>query len=82
MKMGKEILTFDDIEVEKNAAIQLLFFQTMYILKKYQYLTSFPLLKNYKCFNGYLYNDDKVKPLYKMLSKTRIYAKSYGGQTK
>ena len=40
------------------------------------------MLKNYKCFNGYLYNDDKVKPLYKMLSKTRIYAKSYGGETK
>ena len=38
--------------------------------------------KNYKCFTGYLYNDDKVKPLNIMLSKTSSYVKSYDGQTK
>ena len=38
--------------------------------------------KNYKYFIGYLYNDDKVKPLQIMLPKTSAYLKSYDGQTK
>ena len=38
--------------------------------------------KNYKYFIGYLYNDDKVKPLNIMLPKTSAYVKSYDGQTK
>ena len=38
--------------------------------------------KNYKYFIGYLYNDDKVKPLDIMLPKTSAYVKSYDGQTK
>ena len=38
--------------------------------------------KNYSYFNGYLYNDHKVKPLHIMLSKTIAYVKSYDGQTK
>ena len=38
--------------------------------------------KNCKCFIGYLYNDNKVKPLHTMLPKTSAYEKSYDGQTK
>ena len=38
--------------------------------------------KNYKYFIGYLYNDNKVKPLHIMLPKTSAYVKSYDGQTK
>ena len=38
--------------------------------------------KNYKYFIGYLYHDNKVKPLNIMLPKTSAYVKSYDGQTK
>ena len=38
--------------------------------------------KNYKYFIGYLYNDDKVKPLNKIIPKTSAYVKSYDRQTK
>ena len=38
--------------------------------------------KNYKCFIGYRYNGNKVKPLNIMLPKTSAFAKSYDGQTK
>ena len=83
--MGKDILTFDNIEIEKNKF----------------YLHNTPILlgdediekvlvsnkvsfgeKNYKCFIGYLYDNHKVKPLHIMLPKTTAYVKSYDGQTK
>ena len=32
-------------------------------------------------FIGYLFDDDKVKPLHIMLPKTSAYVKSYDGQT-
>ena len=35
--------------------------------------------KNYAYFIGYLYNDNKVKPLYIMLPKRSAYVKSYDG---
>ena len=38
--------------------------------------------KNYKYFIGYLHNDNKVKPLHIMHSKTCTYVKSYDGQTR
>ena len=38
--------------------------------------------KNFKCFIGYLYNDNKVKPLHIMLPKTSPYEKSYDGHAK
>ena len=38
--------------------------------------------KNYKYFIGYLYNDDKVKPLHIILPKSSAYVRSYDGQTK
>ena len=37
--------------------------------------------KNYKYFNDYLYNGNKVKPLNIMLPKTSAYVKSYDAQT-
>ena len=40
-----------------------------------------PREKNYKPFIGYLYNDDKVKPLHLMLPTTSAYVKSNDGQT-
>ena len=83
--MGKEILTFGNIKIEKN--------------KFYRHKT--PIFvgdvdiekvlgpnklsfgeRNYKYFIGYLYNGNKVKPLNIMLSKTSAYVKSYDGQTK
>ena len=38
--------------------------------------------KNFKYFIGYLYNDNKVKPLYIMFLKTSAHVKRYDGQTK
>ena len=83
--MGKEILTFDDTETEKNKLYHHNgpIFQKMQILRKYQYLTRFPLMKkNHKYFIVYLYNYQKVKSLHIMLPKTSAYVKSYDEQTK
>ena len=38
--------------------------------------------KNNKYFIGYLYNDNKVKPVHIMLPETNAYVKNYDGQTK
>ena len=38
--------------------------------------------KNYKYLIGYLFNDNKVKPLHIMLPKTSAYVISYDGQIK
>ena len=55
----------------------------MQILRKYQYLARFLLVKkSYKYFIGYLYNDHKVKSLSIMLPKTSAYVKSCDRQTK
>ena len=43
---------------------------------------SFGEKKNNKYFIGYLYNDNKVKPVHIMLPKTNAYVKNYDGQTK
>ena len=84
--MGKEILTFDNIEIEKKKNF-------------YHHKNPVPLRdvnidkvlvsnkvssgeKNYKYFIGYLYHNDKVKPLHIMLPKTSAYAKGYDGETK
>ena len=40
------------------------------------------ILYTKKYFVGYLYNDNRVKPLHTMLPKTSTYVKSYDGQTK
>ena len=83
--MNKEILTFEDIEIEQN--------------RFYHHKRPVPLRhvdidkvlvsnrisfgeKNYKYFIGYLYNDNRVTSLHIMLPKTSIYVKSYDEQTK
>ena len=38
--------------------------------------------KSYKYIIGYLYNDNKVKTLSIMVSKTSAYVKTYDGQNK
>ena len=84
--MGKEILTFGDIEIEKISFI--VRHKTLTLLRDVdieKVLVSNKISfgeKNYKYFIGYLYNDNKVKPLHIMLPKTSAYVKSYDGQTK
>ena len=83
--MGKEILTFEDIEIEKNKFYRHktpAFWGDVDIEKS---LVSNKISfdeKNYKYFIGYLYNDNKIKPLHIMLPKISAYVKSYDGQTK
>ena len=83
--MGKEISTFGNIEIEKKK----FYHHKTTILKKYvdiqKVLVSNKIYfgeKIYKHFIGYLYNDNKVRPLHIMLPKTSAYVKSYDGQTK
>ena len=75
IKMGKEFLTFEDIEIEKNKFYHHktpIFLGDVDIEKV---LASNKISlgeKNYKYFIGYLYNGNKFKPLNIMLPKTRI----------
>ena len=82
--MGKEILTFGNIEIKKNKFYhnKSIFFKDEDIEK---ILVSNKISfgeKNYTYFIGYLSNDDKVKPLNIMLPKTSTYVKRYDRQTK
>ena len=83
--MGKKILMFGDIDIEKYKFYRHktpIFFKDIDIKKV---LVSSKISfseKNYKYFIGYLYNDHKVKPLHIMLPKTSANVKSYDGQTK
>ena len=78
IKLGKEILTFDIIEIEK----------------KFFYGNKTPIFwgdiekvllsnkisfdeKGYKYFIGYLFDDNKVKPFNIILPETSAYVKSY-----
>ena len=84
--MGKEILTFGGIEIEKK--------NKFYRHKTPIYwgdvdtekgLASNKISfdeKNHKYFIGYLYDNHKVKLLHIMLPKTSAYVKFYDGQTK
>ena len=78
--MGKEILTFGNIEIEKNKFYHHktpIFLGDIDIEKVLvSNKTSFGE-KNYKYFSGYLYNGNKVKPLNIMFPKTSAYVKSY-----
>ena len=77
--MGKKILTFGNIEIEKNnftvTRLQILLgdiaIAKVLVFKKISFGE-----KN-KFFTGYLYNNHKVKPLHIMLPKTRTYVKRY-----
>ena len=85
--MGKEILTFGNIEIEKNKFYHHknpIFWRAgdvdieiVLVSNKISFGE-----KNYNYFIGYLYNANKVKPLNTMLPKTSAYVKSYDRQTK
>ena len=82
--MGKEILTFGDIEIEKKNYHHKILVPLRNINTAKE-LVSYKIYfgeKNYKYFIGYLYNNHKIKPLHIMLPKTSAYIKSYDGQTK
>ena len=68
--MGKKILRFDNIDIEKN---------TFYLRKTT--ILQFGE-KSDKDFIGYLYDNYKIKPLHIMLPKTSAYVKNYSEQTK
>ena len=79
--MGKEILTFSNIEIEKN---KLYCHKSHIALDIEKVLASKKISfakKSYKYFTAYFHNDHKVKPLHLMLPKTSAYVKSYDGQT-
>ena len=65
--MGKQILTFVDIEIEKD-------------IIDITVLTTFPLVKissDYKYLIGYLYDGFQITPIHIMLPQTSTYVKSY-----
>ena len=83
--MGKEILTFGNIEIDKNnfyghktpifgGDVDI---EKVLVSKKISFGE-----KNYQYFIGYLYDNHKVKPFHIMLPKTSPYVKNYDGQTK
>ena len=83
--MGKEILTFHSVEIEKNKFYHHKCPEPLREVHMEKALVSNKISsgeKNYKSFIAHLYNDDKVKPLHVMLPKTSIYVKGYDGQTK
>ena len=87
IKMGKEILTFGDIEIEKTKCQHNrtpIFFKKKYadtekvlVSDKVSFVE-----KNFKYCIGYLYKDNKVKSLQVILPKTSAYVKIYDRQTK
>ena len=83
--MGKEIIIFGDIELEKHKFGR---YKTPIFLEDVdikRVLLSNKISsgeKNYEYFIDYLHDDFKVKPLYIMLPETSSYVKSYHGQTK
>ena len=84
--MGKEILTLGDIEIEKKkkfysrkSSVPLRDADIEKVLVSSKIYSG---EKDYKYFVGYLYKDNKVKPLHIMLTKTSVYVKGYDRQTK
>ena len=83
--MGKKILIFGDIEIEKNKFYRNKISVPLKDVDFEKVLVSNKIScgeKNYKYFNDYLHNVNKVKPLYIMLPETSVYVKCYDGQTK
>ena len=85
IKRGKKVLTFGDIDIEKKnfychtgpIFLNDLDIEKLLVSNKISFGE-----KNYKYFIGYLHNNNKVKPLHIMLSKTSGYVKRYEVQTK
>ena len=80
--MGKDILTVGDNEIETNKFYHHktpIFSKDVDIEKLLVSNKIFYLMKK---SIGYLYNNNKVKPLQIMLPNTKAYVKSNNGQTK
>ena len=81
--MGKEIVAFGDIEIEKgkfNYRKNLILLED---IKKIQVSNMVSIGGNiYKYFIGYEDDDHKIKPLRIKLPKPSAYVKSYDGETK
>ena len=78
--MGKEILTFGNIEIEENKFYHHKTAMFLGDVDIERVLVSNKVSfdeKNYKYFIDYLYNGSKVKPLNIMLHKTSSYVKSF-----
>ena len=83
--MGKEILMFGDIEIEKNKFYWYKSLAPRRSVDTEKLLVSNKISfgeKNFKYFIGYFYNNDKVKPLHITLPETTPYVKRYDGQIK
>ena len=85
--MGKEILTFGNIEIEKSKCychITPTFFDISFVDIEKVLVSNNISFGEKRCnyFIGYLDNGNKVKPLNLMLPEASAYVKSYGGQTK
>ena len=81
--MGKDILAFGDMEIEKNKFYWHKSYVPLRDINTEKVLVSKKISfgeKSYKYFIGYLYNDHKVNPLHIMLPKTNAYVQN--GQTK
>ena len=77
--MGKEISTFDNIEIERNkfhCHNNPIFWRKVDIKKVLVSKKIYFGEKNCKYFIGYLYDNHKVKPLHIMLPKTSESKKS------
>ena len=82
--MGKEIITFRDIEVEKrkfNDFKNLIFKNDVNIENILVPSKIFSGEKHYKYLISYL-DKNKIKPFRIVLSKTNVYVKSYDSETK
>ena len=83
--MGKYVLTFFDIKIEKNKFCchkTPIFKKDVDIEKLIVFTKIFLRKQNYKYLIGYLHNDDKVRPLHIMLTKKNTYINRYNGITK
>ena len=83
--MGKKILTFGDIKIEKTEFYRDKSPVPQRDVDIEKVIASRKISsgeKNYKYFIGSLHNDYKVKPLHIMLPKTSDYVKTCDGQTK
>ena len=83
--MGKETLTFGNIDIEKNE----FYCNKTPVLSKYANIEKvlvpnkvFYGEKIYKYLISYLHDDHRVKPLYIMFPKTSAHVKIYDGHTK
>ena len=83
--MDKEILQFGFIEIESHKFYRyksLIFLKNVDIENVLVSDRIFSGEKIYKYFICSSYDDYKIKPLHKMLPKTRAYVEPFDGQTK